>query len=115
MKIRNITGVAALALVAFWGLGFGSTSFSAQPVTSEQPEDSAVTAGRSEWRPFRHCRRRGRLPAPLRPAERVALPDVRYYSAPRLTAIVEKMSRKAQMTPEQHDAVLKYLLTIRSM
>jgi len=99
MKIRKITSLSALALVAFWSAGFGSTSFSSQPVTSEQQDDSALHRWHSLY--LNRCNRCH------------ALPDVRYYSAPRLTAIVEKMSRKAQMTPEEHDAVLKYLLTIR--
>jgi mono/diheme cytochrome c family protein len=108
MKIRKITSLAALPLVALWVAGFGSTSFSAQPVPAQQPEvtsqqyqDSVLTAGRSLY--LNNCNRCH------------ALPDVRFYSAPRLTAIVDKMSRKAQMTAEQHDAVLKYLQTIRAM
>ena len=108
MKTRKITSLATLALVAFWVAGFAFTSFSALPapspqieLTPQQLEDSVLTAGRSLY--LNNCNRCH------------ALPDVRYYSAPRLTAIVAKMSRKAQMTPEQHDAVLKYLQTVRAM
>jgi mono/diheme cytochrome c family protein len=106
MKIRKITSFFALALVAFWAASFASTSFSALPapspqieLTPQQLEDSVVTTGRSLY--LNNCNRCH------------VLPDVRPYSAPRLTAIIDKMSRKAQMTPEQHDAVLKYLLTVR--
>ena len=108
MKIRKITGLAALALVALWAAGFGATSFSAQPAPGPQPEltpqqleDTVLTAGRTVY--LNNCNRCH------------VLPDVRYYSAPRLTAIIDKMSRKAQLTAEQHDAVLKYLQTVRAM
>jgi mono/diheme cytochrome c family protein len=43
-----------------------------------------------------------------------ALPDAKRFDAPRLTAIVAKMSGRANLSPEQHDAVLKYLLTVRA-
>ena len=43
-----------------------------------------------------------------------ALPEVARFDAPRLTAIVAKMSGRANLNPEQHKAVLKYLLTVRS-
>lgn len=43
-----------------------------------------------------------------------ALPHVARYDPPRLTRILAVMSARASLTPEQHDAVLKYLLTARS-
>src|SRR5205807_3467012 len=43
-----------------------------------------------------------------------ALPQAARFDAPRLTAIVAKMSGRANLKPEQHEAVLKYLLTVRS-
>jgi mono/diheme cytochrome c family protein len=43
-----------------------------------------------------------------------ALPKVARFDASRLTAIVAKMSGRANLSPKQHEAVLKYLLTIRS-
>jgi mono/diheme cytochrome c family protein len=43
-----------------------------------------------------------------------ALPEVARFDAPRLTAIVAKMSGRANLSPKEHEAVLKYLLTIRS-
>jgi mono/diheme cytochrome c family protein len=44
-----------------------------------------------------------------------ALPEVVRFDAPRLTAIVAKMSSRASLSPKQHEAVLKYLLTARSL
>jgi hypothetical protein len=43
------------------------------------------------------------------------LPKVSEFTPAGLTAIVAKMSGRANMNPEQHDAVLKYLLTVRSL
>lgn len=43
-----------------------------------------------------------------------ALPRVAKYDPPRLKAILAIMSDRASLSPEQHDAVLKYLLTVRS-
>lgn len=43
-----------------------------------------------------------------------ALPEVSRFYAPRLTAIVAKMSGRANLSPQQHEAVLKYLLTVRA-
>jgi mono/diheme cytochrome c family protein len=44
-----------------------------------------------------------------------ALPEVARFDAHRLTAIVARMSGRANLSPEQHEAVLKYLLTVRSL
>jgi len=41
-------------------------------------------------------------------------PRVARFDPPRLTAIVGKMSGRANMSPAQHEAVLKYLLTVRA-
>jgi mono/diheme cytochrome c family protein len=108
MKIRKITKLAGLSVVAFWTVGFAYTSFSGLPapspkieLTPQQLADAVLTAGRTVY--FTNCNRCH------------ALPDVRYYSEPRLTAIIDKMSRKAQLTPDQHDAVMKYLQTVRAM
>jgi mono/diheme cytochrome c family protein len=43
-----------------------------------------------------------------------ALPEIARFDAPRLTGIVAKMSGRASLSPKQHEAVLKYLLTVRS-
>ncbi|MEY2518376.1 MAG: hypothetical protein QOF24_135 [Verrucomicrobiota bacterium] len=95
MKRRNIVGVAAVMLAAFWLAGCGSTSFYAPPATPQ------LATGRSLF--LNRC------------IQCHALPEVRKYGAPQLTAIVGKMSGRANLSLEQHDAVLKYLLTIRSM
>ncbi len=43
-----------------------------------------------------------------------ALPEVARFDASRLPAIVAKMSGRANLSPEKHEAVLKYLMTVRS-
>jgi mono/diheme cytochrome c family protein len=109
MKRRTIMGVAPLALVMFWLSGCGSPSFYAPPVTAqlvraakrENVDSRTLTSGRSLF--LNRC------------IQCHALPEVRQFSAPQLTAIVGKMSGRANMSAEQHEAVLKYLLTIRSL
>ncbi|MDP9097642.1 MAG: hypothetical protein M3N48_01420 [Verrucomicrobiota bacterium] len=44
-----------------------------------------------------------------------ALPEIARFDAPRLTAILAKMSDRASLSPKEHEAVLKYLLTARSL
>ena len=44
-----------------------------------------------------------------------ALPEVARFDAHRLTAIVARMSGRANLSAEQHEAVLQYLLTVRSL
>lgn len=41
-----------------------------------------------------------------------ALPEVAQFNAARLTALVAKMSSRANLSAEQHDAVLQYLLAV---
>ena len=43
-----------------------------------------------------------------------ALPDVSQYNAARLPGIVSWMSGRAHLSPEQKDALTKYLVTVRS-
>ena len=43
-----------------------------------------------------------------------SLPSVAKYEPERLTAILTKMAARANLNEEQHDAVLKYVLTVRS-
>jgi mono/diheme cytochrome c family protein len=43
-----------------------------------------------------------------------ALPHVAKFDPPRLERIVAVMAGRASLSPEQHNAVLKYLLTARS-
>jgi mono/diheme cytochrome c family protein len=43
-----------------------------------------------------------------------ALPQVAKYDSEGLKVIVAKMAGRANLSEEQHDAVLKYLLTMRS-
>ena len=43
-----------------------------------------------------------------------ALPDVARYDSARIPRIVGWMSGRAHLTPEQHDALVKYLLAVKS-
>ena len=43
-----------------------------------------------------------------------ALPDISRYDSARLPGIVGWMSGRAHLTPEQKEALTKYLLTVRS-
>ena len=43
-----------------------------------------------------------------------ALPDVARYKSTRLPGIVGWMSGRAHLTTEQHDALVKYLLAVKS-
>ena len=43
-----------------------------------------------------------------------ALPDVAHYDSSRVPRIVGWMSDRARLTPEQQDALTKYLLTVKS-
>ena len=43
-----------------------------------------------------------------------ALPDVAQYDSARIPRIVEWMSGRARLTPQQHDALVTYLLAIKS-
>jgi mono/diheme cytochrome c family protein len=42
-----------------------------------------------------------------------ALPDIARYDARRLPGIVNWMSGRAHLTPEQKEALTKYLLTVK--
>jgi len=44
-----------------------------------------------------------------------ALPEIHQYSAERLREVLGTMSGRANLSASQHDAVLKYLLTVRSI
>jgi mono/diheme cytochrome c family protein len=43
-----------------------------------------------------------------------ALPEVARFDAARLTAIVATMSGRANLSPKQHEAVVKYLLAVQA-
>jgi mono/diheme cytochrome c family protein len=43
-----------------------------------------------------------------------ALPNVAQYDSARIPRIVGWMSGRAHLTPEQHDALVKYLLAVKS-
>jgi len=98
----------ALGLCALFLNACESTPKSAPPVTASlvraggrvKADAPTLTAGRAVFlNRCIHCH---------------ALPNVCRFDAPRLTAIVAKMSRRANLNAAQHDALLKYLLTVRS-
>ena len=109
MRTRSFFALPALGLCALFLNSCVSTTPLAPPVT-----DSLVRAGV-----------RQKADAPTLAAGRSlflnrciqchALQDVTRFDPPRLTAIVAVMSGRANMSPEQHDALLKYLLTVRSL
>jgi mono/diheme cytochrome c family protein len=108
MNRRAICGCAALVLCAFLLGSCETGSPSAPPITA-----AFVRAGARENADARTLAQ-GRSLLLNRCIQCHALPEVSKYDPPRLTAIVAKMSGRANMNPEQHDAVLKYLLTVRS-
>jgi mono/diheme cytochrome c family protein len=108
MRPRHIRGGAALLLGAFLFAGCETGSTSAPPITA-----AFVRAGVRENADARTLAQ-GRSLLLNRCIQCHRLPEASKYDPPRLTAIVAIMSERANMSAEQHDAVLKYLLTVRS-
>ena len=108
MRARDICGGAALAVCALLLGGCETTLSSAPPITA-----SFIRAGRRQDADARILVQ-GRSLFLNRCIQCHALPEVSRFDPPRLTAIVAKMSGRANLNPEQHDAVLKYLLTVGS-
>jgi len=108
MKGRDICGCAALALCALLLGGCETPLSSAPPITAsfiragvhENADGPTLARGRSLF--LNRC------------IQCHALPEVSRFDPPRLTAIVATMSGRANMNAEQHEALLKYLLTVRS-
>lgn len=109
MAARNLIAVTALGLSAFLLDSCSSTTSSAPAITTslvragvrQKADAPTLTAGRALY--LNRC------------IQCHALPEVSRYSPPQLTAIVAAMSGRANMNPEQHEALLKYLLTVRSL
>ena len=109
MNNRNLLAIAALGVCALFLNACGSTASLAPPVTPalvkaasrEKADAPTLTAGRSIF--VSRC------------IQCHALQDVSRFDGPRLTAIVGMMSRRANLNPAQHDALLKYLQTVRSL
>jgi mono/diheme cytochrome c family protein len=109
MKTRHLFAVAALGVCALFLNACGSTASLAPPVTPalvtaagrEKADAPTLTTGRSIF--VSRC------------IQCHALQDVSRFSGPGLTAIVGIMSRRANLSPAQHDALLKYLQTVRSL
>jgi len=108
MNARHICGWGALALCALFLGGCETTLSSAPPVTA-----SFIRAGLREGTDARTLAQ-GRSLFLNRCIQCHALPEVARFDSPRLTAIVGTMSGRANMNAEQHEALLKYLLTVRS-
>ena len=109
MKRRFVCGSVAAALAAlFLGACQSNLSTTAPPVTP-----AFVQAGARQHADARILTQ-GRTVLLNRCIQCHELPNVARYDAARLKAIVAIMSPRASLTPEQHDAVLKYLLTARS-
>jgi mono/diheme cytochrome c family protein len=109
MKPRDFYAVVALGLCALFLNACQSTPGSAPPVSA-----SLVRAG-GRVKADAPTLAAGRTVFVNRCIQCHALPDVSRFDAPRLTAIVGKMSHRANLNPVQHDALLKYLLTVRSL
>ena len=108
MKIRLIL---SSALLAAWGLivgGCETTPASAPPITATflraggrlQADAPTLTEGRRLF--LNRC------------IQCHSLPRVAKYDPDRLTTILTKMAARANLNEEQHNAVLKYVLTVRS-
>ena len=109
MTTRDLFALAAIGLCAHFLNGCASTASSAPPITAslvrsgarEKADVPTLVAGRSLF--LNRC------------IQCHALPEVSGFTPPRLTAIVAKMSGRANLNAEQHEALLKYLLTVRSL
>jgi mono/diheme cytochrome c family protein len=108
MKLRHFCGSIAVAHAVLFTGCQSNLSSSAPPITA-----SFIHAGIRE-KGDAGTLAQGRTVFLNRCIQCHALPHVTGFDAPRLTAIVAKMSGRSNLTPEQHDAVLKYLLTVRS-
>jgi mono/diheme cytochrome c family protein len=108
MKLRFFCGSIAVAHAVLFTGCQSSLSSSAPPITA-----SFIRAGVREHGNARTLAQ-GRALFLNRCIQCHALPEVARFKPPRLTAIVATMSGRANLSPEQHDAVLKYLLTVRS-
>jgi len=109
MAARNLLALTALGLSAFLLGSCSSTTSSAPAITTplvragvrQKADAPTLVAGRALF--LNRC------------IQCHALPGVSQYSSPQLTTIVAKMSARANMNPAQHEALLKYLLTVRSL
>jgi mono/diheme cytochrome c family protein len=108
MKLRLFGGSIGVPLAVLFTGCQSNLSSSAPPITA-----SFIRAGIREKGDARTLAQ-GRAVFLDRCIQCHALPEVARFDAPRLTAIVAKMSGRANLNPAQHEAVLKYLLTVRS-
>jgi mono/diheme cytochrome c family protein len=108
MKARLIVGFVVLGASGFFLGGCESNPAVAPPITASflragvrhQADGPTLNEGRRLY--LNRC------------IQCHALPQVAKYDSQGLTAVVAKMAGRANLSEEQHDAVLKYLLTLRS-
>ncbi len=109
MKAPLIAGLLPLAAFALVLTGCETTPADAPPITAsflragvrQHADGPTLSEGRRLY--LNRC------------IQCHALPRVAKYDSQSLTLIVAKMAGRANLTEEQHDAVLKYLLTTRSL
>jgi mono/diheme cytochrome c family protein len=107
MKKRLLAALALPACVVILA-SCETTLTSAPPVTAafvragrhEQADAQTLEAGRKVF--LNRC-----IPCH-------ALPDIARYDSERLPGIVNWMSGRAHLTPEQKDALTKYLMTVKA-
>lgn len=109
MNLGRVCASVVLVLGAALWVGCQSTLALAPPVSP-----AFVRAGARE-NADEHTLTQGRTLFLNRCIQCHALPEVARFDTPKLTAIVAKMSGRASLSPKQHEAVLKYLLTARSL
>ncbi len=108
MRSRYLWRLVALGAFTLLLEGCESGSSSAPPITAP-----LVRAGIRQNAEARRLTE-GRLVFLSRCIECHALPQIEKYTPDRLREIVATMSGRASLSADEHDAALKYLLTIRS-
>lgn len=109
MSVRQISLLNALGLFALSLAGCETTVTNAPPITApllragvrQHADPRALTEGRSIL--LNRC------------IQCHAPPEVAKFSPDRLRRIVATMSDRAHLGPAEQEAVLKYLLTVRSL
>ncbi len=109
MRVRDISSLAALGLCALLLDGCETTATSAPPITAP-----LIRAGTREHADARMLIE-GRSLLLNRCIQCHALPEAAKFSPDRLRKILATMSGRANLSPEEHEVLLKYLLAARSL
>jgi hypothetical protein len=107
MKKRLLAAVALPACVVILA-SCETTLISAPPVTA-----AFVRAGKHEHADAQNLEA-GRKVFLNRCIPCHALPEIARYDSQRIPGIVDWMSHRAHLTPQQKEALIKYLLTVKS-